>query len=329
MRVEIIAEAGLNHNGDLKQAMWLVDAAKSAGADTIKFQQSIPELEVVPDCPVADYQRKQGYSDQGSMIRSLMLRDADTVRLASYCRSVGIEFLSTPADPVSLKFLIEACGIKRIKIGSDNLTNPQMLLAAAKTDLPLIISTGMATFQEVSVAMALVWRRRELDQVTLMQCTSCYPCEIDDAQIAAIFSLKKVFGYPVGFSDHTIGPMAALVAVGAGACIIEKHLTLDRASGGPDHAMSTDPNQFTIFVDCVRKAARYMGDGIKPVEAEKEVAKAVRKSLVAARDIKAGEEFDSENIAVKRPGIGRPPLDYFDLIGKPARRAYRQDEMIE
>lgn len=331
MRVEIIAEAGVNHNGKLDLAIRLVDAAKASGADAIKFQTSIPENETTDQAALADYQQAHGYSSQLEMIRAISLSFPDTLKLARHCEAAGIEFMSTAADPVSLQFLIEECGMSRIKIGSDNLTNVQMLNAAAAFAKPVILSTGMSTITDIAAAIALLYDVRGVGALTLMQCTSAYPTKHQDANIAAIETLRRAFpGVPVGFSDHTDDCLASLVAVGAGARIIEKHFTLDPRMKGPDHAMSLSPFHLEVFVDSIRQASLVMGHGEKiPTLEEKANSLVVRKSLVAAREIKAGEEFCADNIAIKRPGIGRSPWDYFELIGKPAMRAYKQDELID
>lgn len=325
--VEVVAEIGLNHGGDLDVAKAIVDNAIECGADTVKTQTAVPELETTAAAGMAAYQR--GWTAQIDMIRELTLSFPDTLALARHCEVRGIPFLSTPADPVSLRFLVEECGVKRIKIGSDNLANPQLLQAVWATQLPLILSTGMATMAEIGRAMPLV-RSFGTEDVTLMQCTSCYPCALADANVAAVRTLRETFGVPVGFSDHTLGMAAACAAVGAGAVIIEKHFTLDDKQHGPDHRMSLDPADMAAFVRAVRLAERAMGTGVKaPTRDELANAATVRKSLVAARQIMAGELFTPDSLAIKRPGTGRSPWDYFVLLGKPAVRAYAADEMIE
>lgn len=323
--VEIIAEAGCNHNGKLDLALRLADAAKAAGADTFKIQNSVPELETTAVSPVPAYAGQ--WANQRDMIREIILPFPDTVKLARYCDAIGMAFLSTPADPVSLRFLVDECGIRRIKLGSDNLTNPQMLREAALTKLPVILSTGMATIMEIGAALGLL---ADTAVYCLMQCTSSYPCPLESANVAAIRTLRETFRMHVGFSDHTEGNLASLIAVGAGAMMVEKHLTLDRWMAGPDHAMSMMPPSFRNYCSAIRQASVACGNGVKePTEDERANALVVRKSLVAARPIAAGEEFCADNIAVKRPGTGRTPWDYFTLIGKPARRAFAADEMID
>lgn len=327
MTVEIIAEAGCNHNGLLAIAMSMADFAKRAGADTFKTQTSVPEEECAVSAPNAAY---MGAGSQLDLIREIILPFDKTALLAQHCEDIGIRFLSTPADPVSLKFLVEECGVNRIKLGSDNLTNPVMIEAAAKTGLPLILSTGMATLEEVYTTLALIRGIGKTKSLTLMHCTSCYPTRAEDANVGAVASMAMELSVPVGFSDHTQGSTAAIVAVGAGAKIIEKHFTLDREMTGPDHKISAGQTEFIGYVRCVRAAERYLGSGSKvPCSAELEVAQAVRKSVVAACDIAEGDWLTDKNLAIKRPATGRRPWDIYRLRGTVATRSYQKDEMIE
>jgi sialic acid synthase SpsE len=319
---EIIAEIGVNHNGDVAEAIKLVNAAKAAGADVAKFQWSFPAQEIA----------RRYEPVQFAMVQSLTLPWGHMELIAKHCAKIGIEFMCTPADRATLALLLDRKIVSRIKIGSDNLTNLPLLRDVAACNLPVILSTGMATFDEIKWAIDILIARRGAD-LTLLHCTSAYPCPIGSANLNAITALCSFVGFraSVGWSDHTTSLTLPAVAVGMDAVIIEKHLTLDVSAVGPDHAASLDPDQFKIMVAAVREAEKAMGDGDKrPLPCERLTIKHSRKSVVAACDIAKGEPFTDGNLAIKRPGYGpRPALAYDDLLGAEATRDYTQDEMID
>lgn len=262
MPIEIIAEAGVNHNGDVNLALKMIDAAKIAGADVIKFQTYCPEAAINPNH--RDF----------AFLKSLALTNIDFVRLAKHCVGAGIEFLSTPGDVTSLKFLVEECGIRRIKIGSDDLTYAPLIEAAWRTRLPMLISTGMATLAEISLAITQI----PLHQFTLLHCVSSYPCAHKDANLKAMDQLRwLVDGRPVGYSDHCQGTLACIAAAAMGASVIEKHFEL-RSHKGPDHDVSISEFALAKMIPRIREVEQMLGTGVKePCEAEKALIPLVRK----------------------------------------------------
>ncbi len=330
--VEIIAEVGVNHQNDLDQAKRLIDAAKEAGADIAKFQASTVHGEV-------SYKHAP---EHFKLIRSVVPSFEFLEACKAHCDAVGIEFLCTPAEEESLKFLV-GLGVKRIKIGSDNLTNPFILEAARDTGLPIILSTGMADMQEISRLFEHNGGVLFAETVTLMHCGSAYPLPIGEANLYAIPALRQLglerpIGFNpratyerhfVGFSDHTPSITLPAVAVGLGAVMIEKHLTLDVDAEGPDHRASLMPMQFAMMVEAIRETEAAMGDGFKrPMPSEMENRKLMRKSLMARKPIKVGERFTTLNLTAKRPGTGRSPMHVIELFGKPSPRDYDEDEFI-
>lgn len=354
--VYIIAEAGVNHNGELDRALAMVDAAAAAGADAVKFQTFRPEALVTGSARQADYQiRNEG--DAGSqlaMLQRLVLRPEDHHALVARCAERGIDFLSSPFDPASADFLIHELELPCIKLGSGELTNGPLLLQVARSGCNLILSTGMATLDEIREALGVVAfgmlqaaepaGRAALSaaladpeapnllkrRVTLLQCTTEYPCPLDQVNLRAMDTLAATFGLSVGYSDHTAGITVAIAAAARGAKVIEKHFTLDRRLPGPDHAASVEPGELASLVRAVRDVALALGAREKiAMESERNNMAAARKSLVALRHISAGEAFSTHNLAVKRPGTGRSPFDYWDLLGQPATRDYAMDELID
>ena len=350
-RVFIIAEAGVNHGGSVDAALALVDAAAEGGADAVKFQSFRTDLLVRPDAPQAPYQaRNAPAASQSEMLRALEL-SADAHRLiAAHCAEVGIAFLSTPFDRPSLDLLIEL-GVPRLKVASGELTNGPMLLAMARTGLPMIVSTGMATLDEIAEALGVIaigrdgtdaapraniraeWTARVssdpslVDDVTLLHCTSSYPAPLDSVHLSAMGTLAERFGLPVGYSDHTEGTAVAVAATARGAVVIEKHLTLDRTLTGPDHAASLDPDGFTTLVHEIRAVEIALGSGDKRTDrAEADVRAVARRSLVAARDIDPARAIGLEDLVALRPGEGLQPSEAWDWEGRFASRAYRAGE---
>jgi|SRR5688572_11631896 N-acetylneuraminate synthase len=354
--VVVVAEAGVNHNGSLKLALELVDAAATAGANAVKFQTFRADALASAAAPKAAYQERttDGGESQRDMLRKLEL-DAPAHRdLVARCRQRGIAFLSTPFDLESLALLAGELDVPAIKIGSGDLTNGPLLHAAARTGKPLILSTGMATLDEIEGALGLVaWtvleqrepagaealraayasaagRRAAAERVTLLQCTTDYPAAAADLNLRAMQTLKERFGTRVGFSDHSTGISAAIAAAALGATVIEKHLTLDRGMAGPDHAASLEPENFAAMVAGVREAEEALGTGDKrPVAAELANTVAARKSLVAACAVRKGERFSAQSLAVMRPGGGISPMRYWEWLGKAATRDYAAGELIK
>ncbi|HYH23017.1 MAG TPA: N-acetylneuraminate synthase [Azospirillum sp.] len=357
MSVFVIAEAGVNHNGSAGRALALVDAAADAGADAVKFQTFRAEKLARRGAPKANYQTANGAEgdDQLAMLKALELDDAAHRAVAARCAARGIAFLSSPFDEDSLDFLARDIGVDRLKLGSGELTNGPLLLRAARTGLPLVLSTGMATLGEVEASLALLafgytapadaapgraafaaaWndsaaRRRLADMVTLLHCTTEYPSPPEDANLRAMDTLRAAFGLPVGFSDHTEGIMMPVAAVARGACVIEKHFTLDRTLPGPDHKASLEPAELAAMVAAIRAVERALGDGVKVARpSERANIPIARKSLVTTRPIAAGEVIAPDAMTAKRPGNGRSPMDYWDVVGRASPRSYAADEPLD
>ena len=331
-RVLIIAEAGVNHNGSLEKAFELIDAAVYAGADIIKFQTFDSLLLASKSAAQASYQSKNiGFSQsQRDMLQSLELPKSCYSKLVSYCQERGLEFLSSAFDLPSIDFLSQL-GMRRWKIPSGEITNLPYLRMVSSFGLPVVLSTGMASLGEVEAAISVLELNglpRSL--ITVLHCTSEYPAPPESINLHAMNTMASSFNVKVGYSDHTQGSEASLAAVALGACVIEKHLTLDRSSPGPDHKASMEPSDFKAMITQIRYVESILGDGIKQITpCERENASLVRKSLVAACDIKAGEVFSDNNLTVKRPGTGLSPFHWDMVIGKPASRDYFEDELID
>jgi len=318
----IIAEAGDNHNGSLELAMKLVDAAAAAGADAVKFQTFKADRLVTMDAPKAGYQiLSTGYAGaQYEMLKRLELTEENHRSLIAHCERHGVLFLSTPFDEESCDFL-DSLELPAFKLPSGELTNLPFLAHVARKGKPVILSTGMATLQEVDSAVATLIRSGN-NRLVLLQCASEYPADPAEANLRAMASMRSSFGFPVGFSDHTPGIAAAITATALGACVVEKHFTLDREMPGPDHRASLEPEELAEMVRGIRVAGSALGDGEKrPGAGEAATALAVRKSLVAACDISAGTVLGPEHIAVKRPGTGIPPGMRVRLLGRKMRVA--------
>ena len=328
----IIAEVGVNHNGSISIAKQLIDLAVSSGADIVKFQSFKAAELVTSQASLATYQieNTKSYQSQLSMLEELELSADQFKELSAYCGLVGIEFLSTAFDKFSLDFLIEL-GIKRIKVPSGELTNFPYLVYVASRGLPVILSTGMATFEEVyQSADVLVKNGLPKEELTILHCTSNYPAKPNELNMLAMRTLEKGLDFKIGYSDHSLGENAAIMAVALGAQIIEKHITLDRKMPGPDHLASMEPIDFKNYVKAIRRAFASMGDGVKePSITEMENALVVRKSIVASRAILKGEKFSENNVTTKRPGSGLSPMLWNYVIGKRAIRDFSIDDMIE
>jgi N-acetylneuraminate synthase len=349
----IIAEAGVNHDGDIKKAYSLVDIAARSGADAAKFQLFIPDLLVTHRAPTATYQANNlgdTQISQLSMLERLALNQEQMLDLAHYCTSKNIDFLCTPFEHTSLKFLSTQTSMRYIKLASGEVTNGPLLLAAARTGLPVILSTGMSTIEEIGTALAVLYygythhegypsslssfSKSMLpvlnDKVTLLQCVSQYPAPIENTNLLAIQTLRDVFGLPIGFSDHSPGISMATAAAALGACVIEKHFTYDCNAIGPDHAASLTEEELKAMVTAIREVERGRGDGQKTCQAvERNTLSIARRSVVAARPIAAGEIFSETNLICKRPATGEmPPNQLWNLLGKPAKSDYAADDFI-
>jgi N-acetylneuraminate synthase len=352
----IIAEAGVNHNGDIELAKKLIDAAFFVGADIVKFQTSKPSESITRKAPKASYQEKATGRDetQLEMLEKLSLNEDSHIILFNYCQEKGIEFLSSPFFVGGIDLLFSTLGLKRIKIGSGEIINAPLLLKAAQSGCQVLLSTGMSSLGEIDDALAILaygfnntgapkciadihsqykTKNAKLclqDKVTLLHCTTEYPAPYEDVNLNAIKFMESNFGLPVGYSDHTIGTSIPIAAVAAGAQIIEKHLTLDKMMPGPDHKASLEPDEFGQMVRSIRIVEKAMGDGNKrPMPSELENKKIVRKSLVACSDIRRGDILTDKNMTVKRPGTGMSPLLYWDILGKVTTKDYSEDDFLD
>ena len=317
----VIAEAGVNHNGELAMALQLCDSAKAAGADAVKFQSFRAEDLVLPGAPTAQYQARQtGEQDQFAMLRKLELSRDQHVVLRDHCSRIGIEFFSTPFSTAALDMLM-ALGVRRIKMPSGELTHRALLERAARTPLPLLVSTGMASLAEVREALGWIDAARGgLQGVAVLHCTSAYPAPDEALNLRAIQTLARELGTAVGYSDHSLGIEASLAAVALGATVIEKHLTLDRALPGPDHAASLEPQEFGRMVQGIRRVSAMLGDGVKePRPEELDAARVARRSIVAACDIAGGARIEPSMLAYRRPATGIAPGDSARIVGRVAR----------
>ncbi len=351
----IIAEAGVNHNGDYDMACRLIAAAAKTGADIVKFQTFRSDALVTTGAGKAAYQARQtgGQETQHAMLKRLELSYETFRRLMKVASDEGIAFLSTPFDIISLHFLVKDLGLKQIKLGSGEVTNGPILLEAARLDCDLIVSTGMSSLAEVSDAVgvlafgygnpsaypsgndlasafdnpAAVDRVRR--RVTLLHCTSQYPAPVRETNLAAMDTLRGTFGTAVGFSDHTDGIAVSLAAAARGASMIEKHLTLDKNLPGPDHSASLEPGEFCRLVHGIREIECAIGDGVKGIQpSEVDTRDVARKSLVALTVVKKGEVFTEANLGVLRPGTGISPIHYWEWLGRASDRVYGVGSLI-
>jgi len=355
MKTEIIAEAGVNHNGSLDRALDLVNVAAQAGANCVKFQTFVPEEVISQHAAKAEYQKANTKPNENmlEMVREFCLDDEAHRVLLDHCKTVGISFLSSPFDLPSVNFLITGLRLNRLKIPSGEITNLPLLLKAARLDCDIILSTGMSTLEEVERALGVLafggvnkstppslaicaeayesveGRAVLAERVTLLHCTTEYPTPYEDVNLQAIDTLASAFGLPVGLSDHTQGIAVAIAAVGRGATVIEKHFTLDRTLPGPDHAASLEPDELTLLVKSINSIELAIGDGIKrPAPSELKNISIARKCLIARTKITAGQNFTDENLTVKR---GDGPLSaelFWDWLNKSAGKNYEKDEAI-
>ena len=330
MPVTIIAEAGVNHNGDLEMAKKLALTAKECGADIVKYQTAVPELVVSKFAEKAEYQKQttDAAESQLEMIRKLHFSFEGHKELKEYCDSIGIAYLSTPFDLDSIDFL-QQLGTPMWKVPSGEITNLPYLEKIAATKKPVILSTGMSMISEIEDALTIL-EDGGAGPITLLHCNTEYPTPIEDANLLAMQDLREQFGLPVGLSDHTPGWECDVAAAVLGAQVIEKHFTLDKSLPGPDQKASLDPAEFKAMVDAVRHVEAALGDGHKHLtESEAPNKTVARKSIVAARAIKAGEIFTTENLTTKRPGDGISPMRWYEVLGQAAKRDFAEDEKIE
>jgi N-acetylneuraminate synthase len=352
----IIAEAGVNHNGSEELAIQLIDAAKAAKADIVKFQTFKASNCVTKNAVQADYQTINTNKEESqlAMIKRLELSFDAHHRLIRYCNKVGIEFLSTAFDFESLDFVVNELGLTRLKIPSGEITNAPLVLAHAKTKCDLILSTGMASLSDIEAALGVIafgFISKEGDKpsisafreayfslegqqsiknkVTILHCTTEYPAPLEDINLKAMDTIQNAFLLPVGYSDHSKGILVPIVAVARGATIIEKHFTLDKNMEGPDHKASLDPIELKTMVKSIRETEASLGDGIKgPRPSEIKNMTVARKSLVASKKIIKGDYLSEQNITIKRPGTGSSPFMYWEKIGTKATQNYNEDDFI-
>ncbi len=355
-KITLIAEAGVNHNGELDKALALVDAAADAGADLIKFQTFSAKAMVSKSAALADYQEQQIGSSktQLEMLIDLELNEAAHHTLIQKCAERGIGFLSTPFDIVSLELLTKGLGQRLLKIGSGDLNNGPLLYAAAQTGCDIILSTGMSDLGEIERAlgllalgyspappaapsrhdMSMAWADPELrtglqDKVTILHCVSNYPSSPEATNLHTIGTIRSAFGLRVGYSDHTLGGTASIAAAALGACCIEKHLTLDNSLEGPDHAASAEPDEIAAIFTSVREVEAMLGSSVKCcTPEERSTMNAARKRLVAKADISKGNPFTLENLSTKRAASGKDPLLFWEMLGTSASKDYREGDPI-
>jgi N,N'-diacetyllegionaminate synthase len=328
----IIAEAGVNHNGDIETAKKLIRQAAIAGADIVKFQTFTADKLLTSNAPKADYQVDLDEIDMTSyqMLKNLELSKDDHLILIEESQKNNIEFFSTAFDEANLNFLIDL-GMSRIKIPSGEITNKPLLTFISQFDMPVIMSTGMADLSEIESAInVLSCNKLTKNNISILHCTSEYPANFNDINLHAIRSMKDNFGLDVGYSDHTLGSEASIAAVSLGATIIEKHITLDSNMAGPDHKASMEPGAFKAMVAAIRNIEKGLGDGIKkPTESELEMRPIARKSLVANHRIQKGDIFTPENIAIKRPGNGISPMQIDKILGTKSKHSFEESDLIK
>lgn len=329
MRTLIIAEAGVNHNGNVSIAKKMVETAYKAGADIVKFQTFNLDGVVSKNAQMAEYQKENTgvVESQKDMLRKLVLQQEDFIDIANHCKEVGIRFLSTPFDIESIHFLDSLQDMW--KIPSGEITDYPYLVEIARTGKDIILSTGMSSLCEVDDALEVL-KSNCSGNITLLHCSTSYPTLMQDVNLMAMLTLRDHCGLSVGYSDHTKGIEVPIAAVAMGATVIEKHFTLDRTMEGPDHKASLEPNELTEMINAIRNIELAMGNGIKhPSLSELSNIAVARKSIIAARDIKIGEVFTEDNLTTKRPGMGINPMRWNEVVGMKAKRCFKEDDYIE
>jgi N,N'-diacetyllegionaminate synthase len=331
-KVFIIAEAGVNHNGSLDLAYKLVEAAVEAGADAVKFQTFLPEKTVSKFAEKANYQKETTGENESQleMIKKLALSFDAHKKLLEYCKNKNIKFLSSPFDLDSIDFL-NKLRLDTFKIPSGEIINLPYLRKIGSLNKKLIMSTGMANLGEVESALdVLVNSGTKRKNITILHCTTNYPCPYEEVNLKAMLTLKEAFKLPVGYSDHTLGIEVPVAAVALGATVIEKHFTLDKNMEGPDHKASLEPDELKKMVKAIRNIETSLGNGIKkPNKSEIDIMRVARKSIIASKSIKMGEVFTEGNITIKRPGTGIFPMRWEEVIGRKAKKDFEENEIIE
>ncbi len=331
-RLFIIAEAGVNHNGSILIAKRLIDAAAASGADAVKFQTFKAANMVSRNAPKAEYQNKHIGSKEShfNMLKKLELGINAHKKLKEYCEKKKIIFISSPFDMESVD-LLDSLKLKIIKIPSGEITNMPYLKKIGKLRKKVIMSTGMSTLKEIENALSILMKSgTPKKNITILHCSSAYPAPIQEANLTAMLAIKKAFNVKVGYSDHSVGIEIPIAAATLGAAVLEKHFTLDRDMQGPDHKVSLEPHEFKAMTQAIRNVEKALGNGIKrPHPAEFKNRQIIRKSIVAARDIKRGEILTDRNITAKRPAIGISPMKWDEVIGKPLSRDFKKDSAIE
>lgn len=334
MSVLIIAEAGVNHNGQLDLAFQLIDAAAAAGVDYVKFQTFKTELAISKNAEKAAYQIENtanASESQFDMVKKLELSTSDHEAIIAYCKQKGVAFFSTAFDLESMEYLA-SLGLKTVKIPSGEVTNLPLLLKAASLFNEVLLSTGMCTMTEIQEAVA-VFEKAGIprNNITILHCNTEYPTPMEDVNLNAMLTIQKTMGTAIGYSDHTLGIEVPIAAVALGATVIEKHFTLDKNMEGPDHRASLEPHELIAMTQAIRNIEKAMaGDGIKqPSPSEQKNISIARKSIVARTYIPAGTVFTADNLITKRPGNGISPMRWFEVLGQTAQRDYQEDEQIE
>ncbi len=331
MKTDIIAEIGVNHNGDMTLAERLIDASVKAGATTVKFQTFKAEKLVTKTAPKAAYQKKTTAAEESQfdMLKKLELSWDNHLFLKDICQKKGIEFLSTPFDEDSFE-LLEKLDVKRYKLSSGDLTNLPLLKRIAATKKPMILSSGMSSLDEIRFVVDFVLRHgTPKDKLHVLHCTTAYPCPFEEVNLKAMMTIAEACQVKPGYSDHTEGIEIAVAAVALGATCIEKHITLDKQLPGPDHKASIEPHEFAAMVSAIRHVELGLGDGTKALrDMEKEVSLVAKKSVVAAGPIPQGTVFTEKNLICKRPGTGISPFRWEELLGKTAKTSYNENDLI-
>lgn len=328
-RIFIIAEAGVNHNGSLDMAFKLAEVAREAGADAVKFQTFKTEALATKSVDKADYQKEnlKAGGNQFEMLRSLELSEDNLKRLAAHCCAIGIQFLSTPFDEESARFLLETLEIPIVKVPSGETVNHPYLKFLSSYHRPMLLSTGMCDMQEVTNAVNVI--REDCRDLTLLHCTTNYPCPMENVNLRAMLTLKESFGLPVGYSDHTMGIEVSIAAAAMGAQVIEKHFTLDRCMQGPDHACSLQPDELKAMVTSIRNVEKALGDGVKrPTMTEEKIKKLVRKSVVINEAKEKGAVLKREDLGLKRSGGDILPQYIPDLVGRVLKKNKSADTAL-
>ena len=330
MKTLIIAEAGVNHNGDLKTALSMIDVAKNSGADIVKFQTFIAKNLVTNNAPKANYQiSSNSHETQIQMLEQLQMSESMHIELLNYCKAMKIDFLSTAFDLESIDFL-QSIGLSLFKIPSGEITNLPYLRHVAKVAHEVILSTGASNLDEIECALEILYKNGQTNEsITVLHCTTAYPAPMIDVNLMAMQKIANTFNVKVGYSDHTLGIEVPIAAVALGATTIEKHFTLDRKMSGPDHKASLEPDELKMMVNSIRNIEKASGSGVKaPMQSELENIEIIRKSIVAKNSILKGEIFTFDNLTTKRPATGLSPMLWDSVIGKVATRNYSTDEKI-